>query len=87
MDNSENVKYLGVFFDSKMNWKTNFNCCLKAKKVFLTCRSVIGKTWGLSSKVIYCINRMIICPVISHSYVVWWTRVKLESAERKLTKL
>ena len=32
---SENVKYLGVFFDSKMNWKTHFDYCLnKAKKFF-----------------------------------------------------
>ena len=37
---SENVKFLGVFFDSKLNWKMHLDYCLnKLKKFFWTCRS------------------------------------------------
>ena len=85
---SENVKYLGVIFDSKLNWKMHFDYCLnKAKKVFWTCRSAIGRTWGLSPKVIHWIYRMIICPVITYGSIVWWTRIRLNTAEKELIKL
>ena len=71
-----------------MSWKTHFDYYLnKAKKVFWMCRSTIRRTWGLSLKIIQWINRKIICPVMTYGSVVWWTRVKLDSAERKLTKL
>ena len=30
-----NVKYLGVFSDSKMNWKTHFDYCLNRGRVLL----------------------------------------------------
>ena len=43
--------------------------------------------WSLSPKVIHWIYRMIICLVITYSSVVCWTRVRLDSAERELTKL
>ena len=37
---SENIKFLGVFFDSKLNWKMHLDYCLnKLKKFFWTCRS------------------------------------------------
>ena len=42
---------------------------------------------GLTPKFIYWIYRMVICPVVTCGSVVWWIRVKLESAERELTKL
>ena len=30
---------------------------------------------------------MILCPIITYGSVVWWTRVRLDSAEREMTKL
>ena len=68
--------------------QTHFEYCLnKAKKIFWTCRNEIGKTWGLSPKIIYRIYRMIICLVVTYGSIVWWSRGKLGSAQRDLTKL
>ena len=62
---SENIKYLGMFFDFKINWKTHFDYCLnKTEKVFWMRKSAIGRTWGLNPKVIHWIYK-IIYPVIT----------------------
>ena len=88
LSSAENVKYLGMFFGSKMNWKKDFEYYLnKVKKVFWTCRSAIGRAWGLSPEFIHWIYRIIICLVITYSSVVRLTRVGLDSAEWELTKL
>ena len=72
LDCSENIKYLGMLFDSKLNEKTHFNYCLnKGKKVFWICRIAIGRTWGLNPKVIHWIYRMTICPVITYGSILW----------------
>ena len=82
------LSILGCFLILRWTEKCILNIVwIRPKKVFRTCRSTIGWTWGLNSKVIYWIYRMVICPVVPYGSVVWWTRVRLGSTEKKLTKV
>ncbi|PZO93157.1 MAG: hypothetical protein DI617_09050 [Streptococcus pyogenes] len=85
---SDEVKFLGVYFDRNLNWNKHFNYCLKkAKKAFWTCRNAIGRNWGLSPKTLIWIYSMIICPIITYGAVVWWSRTTYDAAKSELIKL
>nr|XP_042904640.1 uncharacterized protein LOC122270622 [Parasteatoda tepidariorum] len=85
---TEKVKFLGVYFDSKLNWGLQLEYCTnRARKIFWSCRNAIGRTWGLSPKIVYWIYSMIISPIITYGAIVWWSRTRLSSARSNLNRL
>lgn len=85
---SNEVKYLGVIIDEKLNWKSNLDHRIdKATKTFWLLRRALGSTWGLSPRVVMWFYRMIVLPYLCHGCVVWWKRSKILSDRRQLDSL
>ncbi|XP_055715172.1 uncharacterized protein LOC129809388 [Phlebotomus papatasi] len=83
----DRVKYLGVILDKKLKW--NFHLEEKvntALRSLWQCRRMIGKTWGLSPKVMHFIYTQVVRPVIGFASVVWWPRVKLKCTVEALNR-
>ncbi|CAH2108833.1 unnamed protein product [Euphydryas editha] len=79
------VKYLGVILDSKLNWGAHLDAKLSTATIsFWQCRRMIGKTWGLSPKIVLWLYTAVIRPIICYGAVVWWPRTKLITARNKL---
>ena len=69
---SKTVKYLGVTFDSKLNWFAHVDCEVKKVNAILwQRRSAVGQNWGFSPKIMLWIFRTIVRPMLSHGCVVW----------------
>jgi hypothetical protein len=50
---TDQVKYLGVILDKKLDWKAHLeNRMRKACIAYWQCRRAVGKTWRLSPKVV-----------------------------------
>jgi hypothetical protein len=48
------VKYLGIILDSKLNWKIHINNRVRKVSIaYWQCHMAVGKTWGLKPKVVY----------------------------------
>jgi ribonuclease HI len=85
---STKVKYLGVWLDSKLNWKDHVDHkCQKALAAFYQVRRAVGKTWGLSPKVVHWIYTVIIRPMITYAAVVWWRRTNLTTVIKQLERI
>ena len=62
------VKYLGVWLDSKLNWKVHIDSkCQKALLSFYQVKKVVGKIWGVSPKVVHWIYTAIVRPMIAYA--------------------
>lgn len=79
------VKYLGVILDSKLNWGAHMEARLTTATIcFWQCRRMIGKTWGLTPKIVLWLYTAVIRPMLCYGAVVWWPRTKLITASNKL---
>jgi len=82
------VKYLGLILDAKLNWKSHIekkiNKCLR---IFWSCRSAIGKNWGLSPKCIMWIYTAIVRPTLAYGAFLWWQGTRNASIRMKLNHL
>lgn len=82
------VKYLGVILDSKLNWSKHIEQKIsKCIRIFWSCRSAIGKTWGLSPKCIRWIYTAIVRPTLAYGSFIWWQGTKTASIRMKLNHL
>lgn len=74
---SYEAKYLGVILDSKLTWSKNAQLRVqKSQNALYACRSSIGKTWGLSPKIVKWLYSSVIRPILMHGCVVWWQSLK-----------
>lgn len=77
---TDRVKFLGVILDKKLQWKHHLQQkASKAIKVFWTCRSAIGKKWGLLPKQIHWIYISVIRPILTYGAIVWWNSLSIGS--------
>jgi ribonuclease HI len=85
---SEQVKYLGVILDSKLNWTAHLDSAIsKAVSALWLCSKTLGRKWGLKPKMIMWIYTAIIRPKITYASLVWWPKTKEATAGTKLAKL
>jgi hypothetical protein len=74
------VEYLGVILDSKLNWKFHINIRIrKASIAYWQCR-----TWGLKPKVVYWIFTSVIRPMLTYAALVWCKKTHLTTVKKKL---
>lgn len=84
----EEVKYLGVTLDRKLLFNKHLeNKLEKATKAFWQCRRALGKTWGLTPKVMHWIYTAMIRPSLTFACIVWWPRTRLKTVQDKLQRL
>ena len=51
IDNSSQVKYIGVIFDCKLNWNAHFERVISEAMAFLfTYKRMVGNIWGLKPR-------------------------------------
>jgi hypothetical protein len=59
----------------------------KACIAYWQCRRAVGKTWGLSPKVVTWLYTFVVRPILSYASLVWWRRVELKNAQESLSRL
>jgi hypothetical protein len=82
---TDQVKYLGVILDKKLDWKAYL--MRKTCIAYWQCRRAVGKTWGLSPKVVAWLYTSVVRPILSYTTLVWWRRVQLKNAQKSLSHL
>ena len=88
LEQQSQVKYLGVILGSKLNWSNHIDAkCNKALISLYQLRRSVGNTWGLTPRTTRWMYAAIIRPSLTYAAVVWWPRVKLKTASRKLEHL
>jgi len=84
----DRVTYLGVTLDSRLSWTPHIvDKSAKANRCLLLCRRAVGKTWGLSPKVMMWVYTTMIRPIISYAAVVWAVGLGIRACELKLSSL
>ena len=70
MEKVETYKYLGVVFDSKLNWKENINSVLKKVNTRMYCLRKL-RSFGVNSGVLVTLYNAVICSIIVYGSVCW----------------
>ena len=79
------VQYLGVILDPKLNWKQQVDAkCNKAIVAFHQLRRSVGKTWGLTPRVVWWLYTAVIRPMVTYAAVVWWPHADQQGAGKQL---
>ena len=82
----DTYKYLGVVFDSKLNWKENINSVLKKVNSRMYCKL---RSFGVNSDMLVTFYNAVICSIIMFGSVCWGgnvsklDRVRLEKIVKK----
>ena len=72
----DEVKYLGVILDSKLNWNQHLQKIIrKTQTTFALVRSTYGKKWGLRPGMVHWLYTRVIRPFILYGALVWWPKV------------
>uniref|UniRef100_UPI003AF4E3BD alkylated DNA repair protein domain-containing protein n=1 Tax=Thiolapillus sp. TaxID=2017437 RepID=UPI003AF4E3BD len=87
----ETYKYLGVVFDSKLNWKENINSVLKKVNTRMYCLRKL-RSFGVNSGMLVTFYNAVICSIIVYGSVCWggniskFDRGRLEKIVKKKKK-
>lgn len=85
---SKEVTYLGTIINQKLIWNNhNNNVISKVTVVTWICHRTFGKTCGLKPKMIYCLYKTIIKPMIMYALLVWWSNMQQTSAQVRIQKV
>ena len=81
-------KYLGVTFSDNFSWKKHIqNVAKRATGTFMQCRTMMGRTWGLSPKITRWTYTALIRPIISYASIIWLKGTLVKNQVKPLEKL
>jgi ribonuclease HI len=84
----ENLKYLGVLLDKKLNWNDHLQFVYnKSIRALWTCRAFVGKTWGINPHIMNWVYKQVVIPKITYAAVVWAHRSDLGAFSSKLCQI
>ena len=84
----DTFKYLGINFDTKLNWTFHLEKQIKtAQAALMTTRNLVGRYWGLSPKVTKWIYTAIVRPLITYGSIIWVTALKKSSICKKFNSI
>jgi hypothetical protein len=69
------LKYLGVIHDEKLNWNSHIDHRMQKM------------TWGLKPKVVYRIYTAVERPILTYAALLWWKKASQISVNRKTAHL
>jgi ribonuclease HI/retron-type reverse transcriptase len=85
---SNEVKYLGVIFDCKLNWNRNVEERMKkSNNILWQCRRAIAPKWGLGPKQTSWIYTAIVRPTLVYGCVIWYRYCDYNCNVKKLDKV
>ncbi len=85
---SDHVKYLGVWFDSKLTWSKHAQQKIKATKMAINnVKGAVGKLWGPDPKHTQWLFTAVIRPALTYGALVWAKSCLLPDVKRQLNKL
>jgi len=72
----DEVKYLAVTLDSRVNWKQQLQKIIrKTQTTFALVRRTCGRKWGLRPSMVHWFYTRVIRPFMSYGALVWWPKV------------
>ncbi|GBP11128.1 Retrovirus-related Pol polyprotein from type-1 retrotransposable element R1 4 [Eumeta japonica] len=88
IEQSEEMKYLGVILDRTLTWNKHLSYVTnKALRMAYACQRLYGKTWGLRPKMMAWSYRTIIVPMVTYGSIVWWPKVDQAKTQLTLNKI
>jgi ribonuclease HI len=82
------IKYLGVWIDEKLTWRTHIeNLIKKANNSLWATKSMVSKSWGINPKMTLWIYQQIIIPRITYGCMVWWHKAQSKTNQIKLASM
>jgi hypothetical protein len=84
----DEVKYLGVILDSKLNWNQHLQKKIrKTQTTFALVRHTCGRKWGLRSSMVHWLYTRVIRPFILYGVLVWWPKVIRKNTKTQLGRI
>ncbi|XP_054259929.1 uncharacterized protein LOC128984619 [Macrosteles quadrilineatus] len=79
------VKYLGVVLDRKLQWGPQLQKVIdRGKWSLMACRRMVGGTWGLKPALMHWLFVSVVRPAMTYGSLVWWPKMDSVSAVRDL---
>ena len=84
----ENITYLGLLVNKKLNWTNNIvSRCLKAKQYIFKIRRFVHSTWGIDGKILRMLYRSVVEPTILYGSPIWLRATYSQTLTQKLRSL
>ena len=84
----EEVKYLGILLDQRLNWFKHIRWKIRvAKATLLKLRNATGKLWGLHPRMGRWAWIGVVRPAVTYGALVWAEACKNQAIQRQLNKL
>ncbi|XP_036319943.1 uncharacterized protein LOC118734325 [Rhagoletis pomonella] len=82
------VKYLGLTLDSKLLWRAHVDAVTsKATRAMMVCKSLAGKSWGCTPRILRWMYTMIVKPIVTYGAVAWYSRATIGTVRQTLSKI
>ena len=84
----DEVKYLGVTLDSRLNWNQHLQKIIrKTQTNFALVRRICGRKWGLRPNMVHWLYIRVIRPSILYGALVWWPKVTHKTTKTQLVRI
>jgi ribonuclease HI len=85
---SDEVKYLGVTFDSKLTFKPHIqNAFTKAKRLLFSAKGIMGKHWGPSPILTKWLYTNVVRPTFTYGCIAWGHTTRSKTFMKKAKRL
>ena len=83
------MKYLGITLDSKLTFKAHLeNKLRQAYNALWTCKNFVGRSWGMSPKMMHWMyNAIIVRPMLTYAPLIWFKEAAKKTYSLKLQRL
>jgi len=84
----DEVKYLGITLDSRLNWNQHLQKIIrKTQTSFAVVRRTCGRNWGLRPNMVHWLYTSVIRPSIFYGALVWWPKVTQKTTKTQLGRI
>lgn len=88
LEPTNRYKFLGVFFDRKLNWNHHIEQAIeKGRRTIMVAAQYLRFSWGPMPRAAMYIMNQIVVPRVLYGCGTWWHRAHLNRHKKKLDKL